>query len=223
MSKLETNFLLTVAAINNSKFILPEVGNVIDGCKMVLQNRSDISIILVRKQTNKAVQVVHMLDRWSCDINYFSVSRLLHIILYVWYNLVHPTFWFDWYSYPFNYDRQIFLIKWWRPVNPNNRRIHYPSSQIRIPSITNFCIIIYTLSKFPGSNSAKNKILYYYIHYSSSQVWIPPTRKIYIIIYIYKDINKLPPIISIYIIIYKHINKFTGSNHINNKYLIYCF
>lgn len=41
--------LLSVSAINNSRINLLEVGDIIDGCRDRLRNRSDISLLYVKK------------------------------------------------------------------------------------------------------------------------------------------------------------------------------
>lgn len=55
---IECDSLLTVSAINNLKTNLLEVGDVIDSCNERLQGKPDISLVHVRKQTNKTVHLL---------------------------------------------------------------------------------------------------------------------------------------------------------------------
>lgn len=69
---IECDSLLSMTAINSSKPILLEVGDVLDCCRDRLRVRSDISLVHVKKQTNKAA---HLLARCPCLIGCSTVFR----------------------------------------------------------------------------------------------------------------------------------------------------
>lgn len=81
---VETDSLLTVAAIQSAKRNMLKVGHVVDQCKAMLEVLSKISVIHICKHSNK---VAHGLARLPCLVNSFNVftsppSYLLETILY---------------------------------------------------------------------------------------------------------------------------------------------
>lgn len=65
---IESDSMLSVQAIERGDINLLEVGNVIQDCRCMLNDRPDFSVSFVRKQAN---QVACLIARVSCEVNCF--------------------------------------------------------------------------------------------------------------------------------------------------------
>ncbi|KAL8095223.1 hypothetical protein AgCh_036614 [Apium graveolens] len=61
--QIETDSMLTVVAVESLEVNYLEVGNLIEACKIWLQERNDVCLVHVRRQVNKAA---HLLAHSSC-------------------------------------------------------------------------------------------------------------------------------------------------------------
>lgn len=68
---LESDSFLNVRAINKPNLNYLELGSLVQQCKNIIRGRSEVSLVHVRKQANKAA---HRSARFPCELNSFVVN-----------------------------------------------------------------------------------------------------------------------------------------------------